>query len=50
MAEKRGKRKLTAIMSADVVGYNRLMEDDEETTFSTDDTEHSRQALLRFIS
>jgi hypothetical protein len=35
MAEKRGKRKLTAIMSADVVGYSRLMEDEEETTVST---------------
>ena len=34
LAEKRGKRKLTAIISADVVGYSRLMEDDEETNVS----------------
>ena len=26
------KRKLTAILSADVVGYSRLMRDDEEST------------------
>jgi adenylate cyclase len=29
------KRKLTAILSADVKGYSRLMEDDEEATVST---------------
>ena len=29
------KRKLTAILSADVVGYSRLMRDDEETTVHT---------------
>ena len=29
------KRKLTAILSADVEGYSRLMEDDEETTVRT---------------
>ncbi|MCZ6473307.1 MAG: hypothetical protein O7A08_00430 [SAR324 cluster bacterium] len=27
------QRKLTAILSADVVGYSRLMGDDEEATF-----------------
>ncbi|MGD8523527.1 MAG: tetratricopeptide repeat protein [Desulfobacterales bacterium] len=32
MAEKGFKRKLTAILSADVVGYSRLMRDDEEAT------------------
>jgi class 3 adenylate cyclase len=29
------KRKLTAILSADVKGYSRLMEDDEEATVRT---------------
>ena len=32
MAEQGFKRKLTAIVSADVVGYSRLMRDDEEAT------------------
>jgi class 3 adenylate cyclase len=32
MAEKGFKRKLTAILSADVEGYSRLMDDDEEST------------------
>jgi TolB-like protein/class 3 adenylate cyclase len=32
MAEQGFKRKLTAILSADVVGYSRLMEDNEEAT------------------
>ena len=31
MAEKDYKRKLTAILSADVAGYSRLMGDDEAT-------------------
>ncbi len=30
MAEKGFKRKLTAILSADVEGYSRLMDDDDE--------------------
>jgi len=34
MAEERAKRKLTAILSADVKGYSRLMGDDEEATVS----------------
>ena len=29
------KRKLTAILSADVSGYSRLMDDDEESTIRT---------------
>jgi len=33
MAKADYKRKLTAIMSADVQGYSRLMRDDEEATF-----------------
>ena len=32
MAEEGFKRKLTAILSADVLGYSRLMRDDEEAT------------------
>ena len=35
MAEKGFKRKLTAILSADVEGYSRLMEDNEEETIQT---------------
>jgi len=35
MTENNFKRKLTAILSADVVGYSRLMGEDEETTVRT---------------
>jgi len=35
MAEEITKRKLTAILSADVEGYSRLMQDDEEDTVRT---------------
>ena len=35
MSEKGFKRKLTAIISADVVGYSRLMDDNEEATIRT---------------
>jgi len=35
MAEEGFKRKLTAILSADAVGYSRLMEDDETATVRT---------------
>ena len=35
MSDQGFKRKLTAILSADVVGYSRLMEDDEEATIRT---------------
>jgi len=35
MAEKKPKRKLTAILSADVKGYSHLMQDDEEATVRT---------------
>jgi len=35
MAEEQAKRKLTAILSADVKGYSRLMGEDEEATVST---------------
>ena len=35
MTEEGLKRKLAAILSADVVGYSRLMGDDEESTIRT---------------
>jgi len=35
MADEGFKRKLTAILSADVKGYSRLMGDDEEATIHT---------------
>lgn len=47
MAPAAFKRKLTAILSADVEGYSRLMEDDEEATILTL-TSH-RKAMINFI-
>ncbi len=48
MAEKGFKRKLTAILSADVVGYSRLMEDNEEATIQTLNTyRNSMSALIQ---
>ena len=35
MAEEDFKRKLTAILSVDVEGYSRLMDDDEDATIRT---------------
>ena len=35
MAEQNFKRKLAAILSADVEGYSRLMEDNEEATIQS---------------
>jgi adenylate cyclase len=35
MTQEGFKRKLTAILSADVVGYSRLMDDNEEATIQT---------------
>ena len=35
MADQGYKRKLTAIFSADAVGYSRLMAEDEAATFNT---------------
>ena len=35
MTETSGKRKLAAILSADVAGYSRLMEDDDAATVVT---------------
>ncbi len=38
MAEPEGSRKLAAILAADVAGYSRLMQDDEQATVATLDT------------
>ena len=35
MTEERAKRKLSGILSADAVGYSRLMQEDEESTISS---------------
>jgi adenylate cyclase len=35
MADEGFKRKLTAVLSADAVGYSRLMGEDEESTIRT---------------
>ena len=47
MATDRVKRKLTAILSADVKGYSRLMGEDEELTLRTLNT--YREAMGSFI-
>ena len=46
MAEKVSKRKLTAILSADVVGYSRLMEDNEDATIQTLNTYRNSMSTL----
>jgi adenylate cyclase len=46
MAQKGFKRKLTAILSADVVGYCRLMEDNEEATIQTLNTYRNSMTTL----
>jgi hypothetical protein len=38
MADEGFKRKLTAILSADVAGYSRLMAEDETATVKSDQT------------
>jgi hypothetical protein len=47
MADEGFKRKLTAILSADVVGYSRLMDDNEEATIRT--LTDSREAMGNLI-
>ena len=47
MAESTGERKLAAILSADVVGYSKLMADDEEATVAT--LKEYRAAIARVI-
>jgi len=46
MAQEGFKRKLTAILSADVVGYSRLMEDNEEATIQTLNTYRNSMSTL----
>lgn len=46
MAEEGFKRKLTTILSADVVGYSRLMEDNEEATIQTLSTYRNSMSTL----
>jgi adenylate cyclase len=46
MAEEGFKRKLTTIFSADVVGYSRLMEDNEEATIQTLNTYRDTMSTL----
>ena len=47
MAKEGYKRKISAILSADVAGYSRLMEDDESATVST--LEAYRQTIFNAI-
>ena len=48
MTDERASRKLSAILSADVEGYSRLMEDDEFATVRTLET--YRETLVEVIS
>jgi adenylate cyclase len=46
MTQEGFKRKLTAILSADVVGYSRLMENNEDATIKTLNTNRNSMATL----
>ena len=46
MAEEGFKRKLTAILSANVKGYSRMMRDDEDPTLRTLTNYHSAMSNL----
>ena len=46
MADEGFKRNLTAILSADIVGYSRLMGDDEEETIQNLNTYHKAMSGL----
>jgi len=46
MTQEGFKRKLTAILSADVVGYSRLMEDNEEATINSLNTYRNSMSTL----
>jgi adenylate cyclase len=46
MADEGFKRKLTAILNADVVGYSRLMDDSEEATIQTLNTYRNSMSTL----
>jgi adenylate cyclase len=45
MAEERAQRRLAAILAADVVGYSRLMEQDEASTLSA--LKERRKSILK---
>ena len=45
MAEERAQRRLAAILAADVVGYSRLMEQDEAGTLAA--LKERRRSILR---
>jgi adenylate cyclase len=47
MSEERAKRKLTGILSADAVGYSRLMREDESSTVQT--LEDSKKLMADLI-
>lgn len=46
MTQEGFKRKLTAILSADVAGYSRLMESNEEATIQTLNTYRNSMSTL----
>jgi adenylate cyclase len=46
MADEGFKRKLAAILSADVEGYSRLMDDEEEATVRTRTSYRTAQTLF----
>jgi adenylate cyclase len=48
MAEERARRKLSAILSADVKGYSRLMSKDEEATVKA--LKQHRNAIARLVN
>ena len=47
MSEERAKRKLSGILSADAVGYSRLMREDEASTVQT--LEDSKKLMADLI-
>jgi adenylate cyclase len=47
MTEERAKRKLSGILSADAVGYSRLMQEDEASTISA--LEDSKELMSSLI-
>jgi TolB-like protein len=47
MTEERARRKLSGILSADAVGYSRLMQEDEASTIRT--LEDSKELMTKFI-
>jgi adenylate cyclase len=48
MSEERAKRKLSGILSADAVGYSRLMREDEASTVQT--LEYSKKLMADLIT